>query len=80
MAANDRLPYFSAYKTVFFPFQNSPKYLDPSYKMDLDIWDCFRKGKLISKQNFIRLIKMFGVILEMEKLCLISKEIQYLIQ
>ena len=37
--------YFSGYKTVFFPFQNNPKYLDPSYKMDLDIWDCFGKGK-----------------------------------
>ena len=22
-----------------------PKNLDPSYKMDLDLWDCFRKGK-----------------------------------
>ena len=38
-------PYFSGYKTVFFPFQNNPKYLDPSYKTDLDIWDCFGKGK-----------------------------------
>ena len=24
-----------------FPFKNSPKNLDPSYKMDLDFWDCF---------------------------------------
>ena len=23
-----------------FPFQNNPKNLDPSYKMDLDLWDC----------------------------------------
>ena len=30
---------------MFFPFQNNPKYLDPSYKTDLDIWDCFGKGK-----------------------------------
>ena len=30
------VPYFSAYKTEAFPFQNKPKNLDPSYKMDLD--------------------------------------------
>ena len=24
-----------------FPFQNNPKNLDPSNKMDLDFWDCF---------------------------------------
>ena len=23
-----------------FPFHNNPKYLDLSYKMDLDFWDC----------------------------------------
>ena len=29
------------------PFLNNPKDLDPSYKMDLDFWDCFgRKEKL----------------------------------
>ena len=28
------------------PFLNNPKYLDPSYKMDLDIWDCFGRKKL----------------------------------
>ena len=32
-----RIPYFSAYKTEFFPFQNNPKNLDPSCKMDLDL-------------------------------------------
>ena len=26
-----------------FPVQNNPKNLDPSYKMDLDIWDCFER-------------------------------------
>ena len=31
------LPYFSAYKTESFPFQNNPKNLDPSYKTDLDL-------------------------------------------
>ena len=35
--------YFFGYKMVFFPFQNNPKYLDLSYKTDLDIWDCFRR-------------------------------------
>ena len=39
------LPYFFAYKTVFFPFQNNPKNLDPSYKMDLDLWDCLGRVK-----------------------------------
>ena len=48
--------YFSGYKTVFFPCQNNPKYLDPSFKIDLDIWDCFRREKVISEQNFIGLI------------------------
>ena len=27
--------------TEIFYFQNNPKDLDPSYKMDLDLWDCF---------------------------------------
>ena len=27
------------------PFLNSPKDLDPSYKMDLDLWDCFGRKK-----------------------------------
>ena len=47
---------FFAYKAVFFSFQNNPKYLDLSYKTDLDIWDCFREIKVFSKQNFIRLV------------------------
>ena len=29
--------YFFGYKTEFFFFQNNPKDLDPSYKMDLDL-------------------------------------------
>ena len=48
-----KLPYFFSCKTEFFSFQNNPKNLYPSYKTDLDIWDClervylgfFRKGK-----------------------------------
>ena len=30
----------SGIRGCFYPFQNGPKYPDPSYKMDLDIWDC----------------------------------------
>ena len=41
------LPYFSAYKTEAFPFQNKPKNLDLSYKMDQDFWDCFGRAKLV---------------------------------
>ena len=26
-------------------FQNNPKDIDPSYKMDLDLWDCFGSKK-----------------------------------
>ena len=40
-------PYFFGYKTEFFLFQNNPKNLDLSYKMDLDLWDCLVKEKLI---------------------------------
>ena len=51
------LPYFFAYKTVvFFPFQNNPKNLDPSYKMDLDLWDCLGRVKLVLQKNCIGLI------------------------
>ena len=31
----------------FFSFQNKPKDLDPSYKMDLDLWDCSGRVKLV---------------------------------
>ena len=40
------LPYFFGYKTEFFSFQNNPKDLDPSYKTDLDLWDCLGMGKI----------------------------------
>ena len=33
----------------FFSFQNNPKNLVPSYKMDLDLWDFFGRIKLIVK-------------------------------
>ena len=41
------LPYFFGYKTQFFSFQNNPKDLDPSYRMDLDLWDCLGRVKLV---------------------------------
>ena len=31
----------------FFSFQNNPKDLDPSYEMDLDLWDCLGRVKFI---------------------------------
>ena len=40
------LPYFFDYKTEFFSFQNNPKDLDPSCKMDLDLSDCLGRVKI----------------------------------
>ena len=28
-------------------FQNNPKNLDPSYKMDLDLWECLGRVKYL---------------------------------
>ena len=58
------IPYFFGYKTELFPSKTNSKILDPSYKMDLDIWDCLGKGKLVLLQNCIGLIYLFVVILE----------------
>ena len=41
------IQYFWGYKTGFFSFQNNPKNLDPSYKMDLDLWDFLGRVKLV---------------------------------
>ena len=41
------LPYFSGYNTEFFSFKKNPQNLDPSHKMDLDLWDCLGKVKLV---------------------------------
>ena len=41
------IPYFLGYKTELYSRQNSPKNLDPSYKMDLDLWDCLERVKLV---------------------------------
>ena len=40
------VPYFFGYKTDF-SFLNNPKNLDRSYKIDLDLWDCYGKVKLV---------------------------------
>ena len=51
------IPYFFAYKTVFyFPSNTIPKNLDPSHKMDLDLWDCLGRVKLVLQKNCIGLI------------------------
>ena len=44
---NMKVPYFFSYKTEVFSFQNNPKDLDPSCKMDLDLWDCLGRVKLV---------------------------------
>ena len=45
--SSPQLPYFFGYKTEFFSFQNNPKDLDPSCKVDLDLWDCLGRVKLV---------------------------------
>ena len=50
------IPYFFAYKTECFSFQNNPKNLDLSYKMDLDLRDCLGRVKLVLQQNCIGMI------------------------
>ena len=57
----------SVLRWSLFYFQNDPKNLDPSYKMDLDLWDCLGRVKLILQQNYIELIYLFVVNQEMRK-------------
>ena len=54
------LPYGFAYKTGSFPSKIITKNLDPSYKTDLDFWDCFRREDPISKQNIEDCFIYFG--------------------
>ena len=44
---NYDIMYFFGYKTEFFSFQNNLKNLDPSYEMDLELWDCLGRIKLV---------------------------------
>ena len=41
----------SLIRRCFFSFQNNPKNLDPSYKTDLDLWDCLGRVKPVLQQN-----------------------------
>ena len=51
-----KTPFFFGYKIELFPSKTIPKDLDPSYKTDLDLWDCLGKVKLVLYQNFTGLI------------------------
>ena len=42
--------YFFGYKTVF-PFQINPKDLDPAYRTDLDLLDCFGRDCFEKKKK-----------------------------
>ena len=48
MTSNNYIsPMKFCYNTNFtLPFLNNPKDLDPSYKTDLDLWDCFERKNL----------------------------------
>ena len=41
------IPYFFGYKMEIFSLQNTKKNLDLSCKMELDLWDCLGRLKLI---------------------------------
>ena len=45
-----QLPYFFGFKTEFFFLTKNSKDLDPSYKMDLDLWDYFGRVELVVLQ------------------------------
>ena len=44
---------FSVTRLGIFSFQNNPKNLDPSYKTDLDLWDCLGRVKLVVYQTYV---------------------------
>ena len=54
--ANPKRYRISSVIRQFFSFQNNPKNLDLSYKMDLNLWDCFGRVNLVLWQNFLGLI------------------------
>ena len=58
-----------------FSSQNSPKDLVPSYKMALDLWYCFGKGKagIIAKRKMWSCLVVWSI-LEGKEPCLIAKE------
>ena len=48
--------YSLGYNTELFSFQNNQKDLDPSYRTDLDLWDCLGRVKLVLKRKFMGLM------------------------
>ena len=42
-----KIMYSFGYTKEFFSFQNNSKNQDPSFKMDLDLWDCSGRIKLV---------------------------------
>ena len=46
------------------PILNNPKDLDPSYKMDLDLWDCFGRKITLSynRRNMVALTKLHFIL------------------
>ena len=49
-------PMFGIVLNQIFSFQNNPKNLERSCKMDLDFLGCFGKKKSILQQNYTRLV------------------------
>ena len=45
----ERIYHISLLMRQRFLLPKNPKYLDPFYKMDLDLWDCLGRVKLIAK-------------------------------
>ena len=62
--------HFFGYMTGF-PFQNKPRNLVPSHKIDQDFWDYFGRDHLIA--GFHKNQSEFGVILERVNPCFIAK-------
>ena len=58
--------YYFSYKTERVSLPNNPENLDLSYKTHLDFLGCFGRENPLLYQNFVRLIKIFGVIQERE--------------
>ena len=36
-----------------FSFQNNSRNLDPTYKMDLDLWDCLGRVRLVLRNDIL---------------------------
>ena len=49
-----KITLYPVIRQEFFSFQNNLKNLHLSYKMDLDLWDCLRRVKLVIIAKFHR--------------------------